>query len=194
MRAPEISDADGAAIVAAARQAIAEALGAPHGPAPPVPCLRAGVFVTVHGRTGLRGCIGFMGADAPLGGTLREAAVAAATGDARFAPLTAAELGSVTIEVSVLSGAEPLAGPREGYPAAVRVGRDGLVVRRGALAGLLLPQVATEMSWNAAEFLDGACQKAGLGPGCWRDEQVEVLSFAAAVFGEGSPGARAVRA
>ncbi len=191
MRAPEIGDADGAAIVAAARQAIAEELGAPSAPPPGVPALRAGVFVTLHGRGGLRGCIGFPAAGVPLREALREAAVAAATRDPRFEPVTAGELGSLTIEVSVLSEPAPLGGPRESYPRAISVGRDGLVIRRGARQGLLLPQVATEMSWGAAEFLDGACQKAGLEGGCWRDAQTEVLAFTASVFREASPGARA---
>lgn len=194
MRGPEMGDGDGAAIVAAARAAIAKALGAQAAAAPPVRPARAGVFVTIHGGSGLRGCIGFPEPSGPLRETLAEAAVAAATRDGRFAPVTAGELASVTIEVSVLSEAAPLAGPREAYPGLVRVGRDGLVVQRGADRGLLLPQVATEMSWSAAEFLDGACQKAGLEPGCWRDAQVEVSTFAATVFREPSPGARAVRA
>lgn len=194
MRAPEIGDGAGAAIVAAARHAIAGALGAPRRAPPPVPETRAGVFVTVHGHGGLRGCIGFPAADAPLREALREAAVAAATRDPRFEPVSAGELGSLTIEVSVLSEPAPLEGPRESWPRAIRVGRDGLVIRRGAQQGLLLPQVATEMSWGAAEFLDAACQKAGLGAGSWRDAQTEVLAFTATVFREASPGARAVRA
>lgn len=194
MRGPELSDAEGAAIVAAARAAIAEELGAPHARAPPVLPARAGVFVTIHGPAGLRGCIGFPEPRGPLRDALSEAAVAAATQDGRFAPVSAGELASVTIEVSVLSEAAPLAGPRGGYPRLVRTGRDGLVVRRGAARGLLLPQVAPEMSWSAEEFLDGACQKAGLEAGSWRDGRTEVSTFVAAVFREPSPGARAVRA
>lgn len=194
MRAPEIGDADGAAIVAAARQAIAEELGAPRAPAPRVPEIRAGVFVTVRGSGGLRGCVGLPAAEAPLREALREAAVAAATRDWRFEPVTAGELASLTIEASVLSEPAPLAGPRESWPRAIRPGRDGIVIRRGAQEGLLLPQVATEMSWGAAELLDGACQKAGLEDGCWRDARTEVLAFTATVFREASPGARAVRA
>jgi uncharacterized protein (TIGR00296 family) len=69
-------------------------------------------------------------------------------------------------------------------PAAIVIGRDGLIVRRGARQGLLLPQVAREWSWNPQAFLEATCRKAGLGATAWRDTGTEVLTFQAEVFGE----------
>ncbi len=194
MRAPELSDAEGAALVAAARRAVEERLGAGVQGAPPhVPPGRLGVFVTISGATGLRGCIGFPIAHGELRESLGEAAIAAATSDSRFEPVRAEELRSLTFEVSILSVPEGIPCERLAYPSAIRVGRDGLIVTRGQHSGLLLPQVPVELSWDSEEFLGRTCEKAGLAPDSWRDEGTEVRRFGATVFREESPRARAVR-
>ena len=132
---------------------------------------RRGVFVTLKRVPGddLRGCIGYPLPVLPLRSGLPRAAVAAATEDPRFRPVRASELPRLAIEVSVLTVPVPVraARPRD-LVAAVTVGRDGLIVDAGGASGLLLPQVAVEMGWTAEEFLDGACEKAGLGRGAWR--------------------------
>ena len=99
-------------------------------------------FVTLTERGRLRGCIGYTEARAPLYRTVQECAVASATEDPRFLPLTPAEIGTVRIEISVLTPLLPI-GPEE-----VDVGVHGLMVRRGgrrarraAHAGLHLPAV-----------------------------------------------------
>ncbi len=195
MRAPELGDAEGAALVAAARRAVEEHLGASVRGAPPdVPSGRLGVFVTIGDAAGLRGCIGFPIAHGELRESLLEAAIAAATTDLRFEPVRAEELRSLTFEVSVLSAPEAIPGERSAYPSAIRIGRDGLMVTRGGHSGLLLPQVPAELSWDSEEFLGRACEKAGLGPDSWRDVGTEVQWFAATVFREESPCAPAVRA
>ena len=195
MRAPELSDAEGAALVAAARRAVEGRLGVrPDGPPPRVPDIRAGVFVTIRRAGALRGCIGLPAARGALAGSLCEAAVAAATADARFEPVAAGELDSLTFEVSILSEPEAIPGDRAGYASAIRVGRDGLVVERGPHSGLLLPQVATEFSWGAGEFLDRACEKAGLAAGAWRDARTAVRRFTGVAFCEESPRGRVARA
>ncbi|HEY2829941.1 MAG TPA: AMMECR1 domain-containing protein, partial [Thermoanaerobaculia bacterium] len=64
------------------------------------------------------------------------------------------------------------------------VGRDGLIVRRGGNAGLLLPQVATEYGWDRETFLQETCHKAGLPRNSWREAGTTIEKFAAEVFGE----------
>lgn len=190
---------DGTLAVRLAREAVGRALGAgppgdSSGELPAVFHEPRGAFVTWYEHPGhqLRGCIGYPHPVLPLAKALREAAIAAAVGDPRFPPVTARELPTLVVEVSLLSPFEALA-PRD-RPGGVKVGRDGLSVEEGRYRGLLLPQVAPEQGWDREEFLDGACEKAGLAPGAWRSPQVSVYRFHAEVFREKAPGGEVVRA
>lgn len=158
-----------------------------------------GVFVTINkagqGPERLRGCIGFPYPVKPLGDAIREAAVAAATEDPRFPPVSKGELGSVVLEVSILTKPEVMSAPRpQDRPSKVRIGVDGLIVSRFGLSGLLLPQVATEYGMDQVEFLSQACLKAGLAPDSWLDRETEVQTFQAEIFEETSPHGRIVSA
>lgn len=148
----------------------------------------AGAFVTLKLDGQLRGCIGTMTAHAPLYETVWQMARAAAFEDPRFLPLTAAEAGRLAIEISVLS---PLA--RCADPEAIRVGRDGLLLRKGARQGVFLPQVPVEWNWSREAYLEHLCRKAGLPPGAWKDPGAELFTFEALVFGgekDDLPGSR----
>jgi AmmeMemoRadiSam system protein A len=140
-----------------------------------------GAFVTLKERGELRGCIGYMSPVKPLCMTVRDVAAEAALHDPRFAPVAPRELGDLEYEISVLS---PLR--RVTDWGKIQVGRDGLLVRRGEYEGVLLPQVATEEHWDRNTFLDETCMKAGLAPGCWKDQETDVFAFTAVVFGESS--------
>lgn len=165
-----------------ARRAIKNNLGlaSEADPPEPTPALREnrGAFVTLHRGEALRGCIGAITTEKPLVETIAEMAVSASSRDPRFPPVTSDELGSLEIEVSVLSNFREIQGPEE-----VEVGRHGLLVAMGNHSGLLLPQVATEYGFTPEVFLDETCFKAGLEPGAWR-KGAKVYSFEAEVFGE----------
>jgi len=158
-----------------------------------------GVFVTINlagsGPDRLRGCIGFPYPVKPLGDAIREAAVAAASEDPRFPPVTERELTSVVVEVSILTKPEVLAAskPRD-RPTKVRIGVDGLIVSRFGFSGLLLPQVAIEYKMDQMEFLSQACLKAGLAPDSWLDKETEIQTFQAEIFEESEPRGRVVTA
>ena len=162
---------------------------------PPVFREPRGVFVTLRRHPGgaLRGCIGFPLPVRPLGDAIHDAAVSAATEDPRFPPVRAADLRTLTVEVSVLTVPEPLRSRPEERVREVKVGRDGLIVDGYGTSGLLLPQVAPEQGWSPQELLEGTCEKAGLPPQCWRDPKVSVRRFEAEVFGEKSPGGPVAR-
>jgi len=138
----------------------------------------AGAFVTLHKGGDLRGCIGHIEPNEPIGTVVPRCAVAASSSDPRFPPVAADELSSIDIEISLLGPLEPIAGSDE-----IVVGRHGLVVERGWQRGLLLPQVATEWNWDAEAFLSHTCQKAGLSSDAWR-HGAKVWRFDAEVFGE----------
>jgi AmmeMemoRadiSam system protein A len=142
------------------------------------PC---GCFVTLKNRGRLRGCIGQFIADRPLIEMVAEMAKASAMADPRFLSdrIKAAELPTLDIEISVLSPLE-----RTHDPLRLRLGTDGIYIKRGYANGCLLPQVATEAGWTQAEFLSYCCShKAGLSPDAWRDPETEVYLFTAEVFG-----------
>lgn len=187
-----LSPDDGRLLVGAARDAVSEFLRKDK--ARPDRGLearfseRSGVFVTLKDRSGLRGCIGYPAPDRKLFFALRDAAIAAATEDPRFAPLGPEELGGVTFEVTVLTQPEKiLVDSPEQYLREIRVGRDGLVVRNGFYSGLLLPQVPAEYGWDEREFLEHTCQKAGLPRDCWKERGTEIERFQGIVFREEQP-------
>ena len=138
-----------------------------------------GAFVTLHRPDGeLRGCVGLMRSDRPLLDTVARMAVAAATEDGRFDPVTEAELDGLTIEISALGPLEPI------RPEKVEVGRHGLLIGYGGRRGVLLPQVPVEHGWDRETFLAHTCGKAGLPEDTWQKPGVELLGFTATVFGE----------
>ncbi len=138
-------------------------------------------FVTLHKKSDhqLRGCIGQIVATMPLWECIREMAVAAASQDPRFTPVKEKELDNLHIEISVLTKPVKIKNVEE-----IVVGKHGLIMSRGWQRGLLLPQVPTEWGWDRDKFLDQTCLKAGMGPGCWRDDDVVIETFTAVVFAE----------
>lgn len=146
-----------------------------------------GAFVTLEKRGELRGCIGRPYPEQPALRAIREAASDAATQDPRFPPVSPSELETITLEVSLLTPPEPVAGEATEIPNSVEVGRDGLIVRRGERRGLLLPQVPVDQGWGTVEFLDQTSRKAGLPPGSWRDPEVTIERFSAEIFAETEP-------
>ena len=135
-------------------------------------------FVSLKRRDGaeLRGCVGRAEACEPLLAAIRRAAVAAATADPRFVPVTLDELPSLTLQISVLG---PLAAVR---PEEVEAGRHGVLISHSGRHALLLPEVAERLGWNRERLLDGACRKAGLAADTWRDPDCRILAFTALSF------------
>ena len=130
-----------------------------------------------------------------LAKAVRGAAVASAQEDPRFPPLLPEEFDQIVVEVSILTPPERIvASEPAARLASVEVGRDGLIVRARGASGLLLPQVAVEQGWDAVEFLDATCEKAGLPFAAWRQASTVVERFEAEVFAETEPnGAVAAR-
>jgi len=168
-----------------AREAVTAAVAG--APAPqswsddPVLTAPCGCFVTLKRGDRLRGCIGQFIADRPLVELVVEMARASATKDPRFScdRITVRELNALEIEISVLSPLE-----RTEDPLHLRLGVDGIYIKRGYASGCFLPQVAAETGWTAEEFLSFCCShKAGLPADAWKDPRTEVYLFTAEVFG-----------
>jgi hypothetical protein len=177
-----LSSEEQVALLALARSEIEETLRgrrAGRKPATPLPQIKAGAFVSLHKHGQLRGCIGTFDTSRPVVEQVRQMAVAAATRDSRFAPMTDAELDAVDIEISVLTPPRRISDPGE-----INVGEHGLVISRGWKRGVLLPQVATEYGWDRETFLQHTCLKAGLPEDAWTEPETEIQVFSAQVFGE----------
>lgn len=143
---------------------------------------RSGAFVTLQTGSELRGCIGHVEPDQPLGEVVPRCAIAAASEDPRFPPVTENELRRLVIELSLLGMLEPVCGAAD-----VEISRHGLVVSQSGRRGLLLPQVAVEWGWNAEAFLAHTCHKAGLPRDAWK-RGAKVWRFEAEVFAESPTG------
>ena len=137
-----------------------------------------GAFVSLHLDGQLRGCIGRLEGEGPLYQAVAEMAVAAATEDARFEPLPAADLRHTEIEISVLGPLRPIKAD------AIELGTHGLYVVKGRHRSVLLPQVPVQFGWSREEFLAQGCRKAGLDDTAWQDDDTMLLSFTALVFGD----------
>lgn len=141
-----------------------------------------GAFVTLKKDGFLRGCIGRLTSDTPLGETVAQMAIEAAFGDPRFPPLTKEELPNIEIEISVLSPLKKINDPFS----EIEIGKHGVVVRKGSHSGVFLPQVAKENNWDLETFMNELClNKAGLEKEAWKTGTVEIYTFEAQVFKEG---------
>lgn len=177
------------ALLALARRSIAHGMN--HGRAPAVDpsvypaALQAerAAFVTLEQRGRLRGCIGHLEAVQPLVRDVADNAFAAAFRDPRFPLLEEGELPLLTIEISVLTPAEPIAFASEAdLRRQIEPGRDGLILAEGRRRGTFLPSV-----WGAlpepGDFLRHLKMKAGLAPEYWSDA-VEVWRYRTESFSE----------
>ena len=153
---------------------------------------KRGVFVTLNkeesGTRSLRGCIGYPEPIKPLGEAIEDVTVFASE-DPRFPyAVVPEELGSIVVEVSILTLPRDLIVPRRrDIPSKIRLGIDGLIVSNAYASGLFLPQVATEQGWDQETFVSEACAKAGLSMDAWLESSTKIQVFQAEIFAEKSP-------
>lgn len=154
-----------------ARAAIARALGVPHAADESASWLteHGACFVTLTQSGELRGCIGSLHAHRPLLDDVRSNAVSAALHDPRFAALRAEELDYTTIEVSLLSAAQPMEVRDERDALAqLRPHIDGVIFEYGRYRSTFLPQVWESIA-RPHDFLALLKRKAGLPADFWAD-------------------------
>ncbi len=167
-----MTDNKGQILLAIARASIAEALGMTYPAAENAPWLqkKAACFVTLTRHGQLRGCMGTLEAHRSLLQDVKHNARAAAFQDPRFPALTADELETTEIEVSLLSAMQPLQFSSEQQALAqLRPGIDGVVFEAGAYRSTFLPQVWEQLP-IPRDFMAHLKQKAGLPADYWSDE------------------------
>jgi pyruvate formate lyase activating enzyme len=147
-----------------------------------------GMFVSFKQGETLRACKGQFGQIAQLGTLLNTVTRDSATNDPRFAPLKAEELARSLIEVSLMYNPQMITAQGEARVGALQIGQHGLVIAHPKGRGLLLPQVATERSWDAPTFLQAVCRKAGLPSDTWKLPEAQLMTFEARLFHSPGPG------
>jgi len=141
----------------------------PKPPQKPTPEMKekAGVFVSIHKRGQLRGCIGtFEPTQQNVAQETIVNAICSATRDPRFPAVTPDELADLGYKVDVLTSPEPIESRDQLDPK-----RYGVIVECGTRKGLLLPNL--EGVDNADYQIDICCQKADIDP----DEPIKLYRF-----------------
>lgn len=140
---------------------------------------KTGVFVTLKIKGQLRGCIGSIIGTAPLYSGVRDNAIKAGLSDPRFSPVKANELKEIGMDISVMTPLQKVSDYKK-----IRLGVDGVIIKKGSRQAVYLPQVATETGWSLDEFLGHLCQKAWLPADAYKEPGMEFYLFQALVFGE----------
>jgi hypothetical protein len=166
--APRFTGAHGSTLLGVARSSIEAALGVSEAKRLPdqswLKPMRA-TFVTLTQNGRLRGCIGSLEAQRPLGEDVRHNARAAALSDPRFAPLAREELASTRIEVSLLSTPKLIAfADHAELIAQLRPAEDGLILECDGARSTFLPQVWESLP-DPEQFVAELKCKAGLSAG-----------------------------
>ncbi len=145
---------------------------------------KRGIFVTIYKKNDLRGCIGIPYPIKPLVEGIVEASVSACQ-DSRFSPLRENDIKDLRLEISILTEPRLIeVKDQKEYLKKIKIGRDGLIIKRGLHSGLLLPQVPVEQRWDVETYLEGLCYKAGLSPDSWKDEKTKIYSFQTKIIRE----------
>jgi len=144
----------------------------------------SGAFVTLEKHGQLRGCIGHIQPREPLYRAVIDNAHNAALRDTRFSPVTADELSSIEVEVSVLTVPQRLEfSSPEDLLEKLTPHQDGVVLTVGFRRSTFLPQVWEKLP-DKTQFLQHLSTKAGLPPSGWRDPQAVVTTYRVIAFEE----------
>ncbi len=128
---------------------------------------KAGVFVSIHKKGALRGCIGtFEPSEENVAREIIINAISSATRDPRFSPVDPEELDLLDYSVDVLTEPETVEDEDELDPE-----KYGIIVEAGYRRGLLLPDL--EGVTSVQQQIDICRQKAGIHP----DEPVKLYRF-----------------
>ena len=143
-----------------------------------------GVFVSLHKKGNLKGCIGIIEPVKPLFEGVIENAKHAAFHDTRFNPLSFEELRDTKIEVSILTCPEKVE-YKDGSDLIrkIRPDIDGVIIKKDYHSATFLPQVWKQLG-SPESFLRQLCMKAGLPPDEWKTGNLIVSTYQVQFFEE----------
>jgi len=128
---------------------------------------RAGVFVSIHKKGELRGCIGtFAPTKENVAEEIINNAIQSATGDPRFNKVDKSELEDLDYSVDILTPPQPVEDIEKLDPK-----KQGIIVQSGWRRGLLLPDL------EGVDTVEHQIQICKMKAGIRQDEPVELFSF-----------------
>lgn len=187
-----VSDQDGKKLLQLARESILKEFS---GMAEPCDQLRGqvskavlkknrGIFVSLHKKGKLRGCIGNIEPVKTIFDGIVDNARHAAFKDSRFQPMLKDELSDTQIEISILTKPEPIEyTSEEELISQLRPGVDGVILEQGYHKATFLPQVWEQLQ-TPEDFLGHLCMKAGLSATEWRLGQLACYRYQVQLFSE----------
>jgi AmmeMemoRadiSam system protein A len=120
-------------------------------------------FVTLYKKRRLRGCIGEIFAQTSITKSIIKNSIQSAFYDPRFSSLSQDELEEITIEISVLSPIQDISSYEQ-----IRIGTDGIVMRKDGKSAVFLPHVPTDFGWDLQQTLEQLSSKAGMKKDGWK--------------------------
>lgn len=150
---------------------------------------KAACFVTLNKNGVQRGCmVDSLYPHEPIYQNVLRNAVLAATGDERYPPVTADELGAIRIEINILNRPRRLHfRDSEELLDKLHPGADGVIFRTPTDLATYLPQVWRLYS-EPDQFLSHLCEKAGSGSDCWRERPLpKIETYQTFYFFEDEP-------
>ncbi|GIU21374.1 AmmeMemoRadiSam system protein A [Shewanella sp. MBTL60-007] len=146
--------------------------------------LKLGCFVTLTLDGALKGCMGHIEADRPIGELVPALAHSSAFNDLRFQPLVESQLSSLRIEISLLSEMQKLEfSAQSQLQTYLEATKLGLVLSEGNKRAVFLPQVWQQLP-EPKEFIEALKVKGGWDRDYW-SSNMEVEVFSVTHFCEG---------
>ncbi len=145
---------------------------------------KRGLFVSLHLKENLRGCIGRIEPRNSIYDNIIDLSKAAAFDDHRFKNLTLKELEKVKIEISILTVPKELEGLTS-YEKMMKIKpkKDGVILSANHKSATFLPQVWESLPIRE-DFISSLCRKAGLSGDYWENNDIDLSVYQVEYFEE----------
>ncbi len=145
---------------------------------------KRGVFVTLHKKGNLRGCIGNLEPVKSIIDGVKDNSLNAAFHDHRFSPVKLKELNKIDIEISILSKPEKIEYKNsKELLSKLKPHIHGVIIKKNTHKSTFLPQVWDQLP-DTKDFLSHICIKAGLSSNEWQKGELEVSIYQVQYFKE----------
>jgi uncharacterized protein (TIGR00296 family) len=129
-----------------------------------------GIFVRLLGKSGERGCVGFVRGVDSLEEAVRVAAVDAAFYDPRYPHIAVDELPSLELEITIIDKLIRINDYKD-----FQLGRDTVLVKRFNKDAIIQGQIPLERNYSKEEYLETICAKAALDRDAYKRKDVEIF-------------------
>ncbi|MBU3916784.1 AmmeMemoRadiSam system protein A [bacterium] len=145
---------------------------------------KRGLFVSLHLKGNLRGCIGRIEPKNSIYDNIIDLSKAAAFDDHRFNNLTLKELEKVRIEISILTVPKKVEG-LSSYEKIMKIRpkKDGVILSANHQSATFLPQVWESLPIRE-DFIGSLCRKAGLPGDYWENNNIDLSVYQVEHFEE----------